>query len=840
MTVSTINVTSGPYAGNDIADTFNYTFLAIDKTNLSVYETDDTGTEVLLTLDVDYTVNTFGVDGGGTITRTAGPLPTGYTWYIVSNYVFTQLVAFTSQGAFFPDIHEEAFDKLTLLLQQLEFIQGRSPVMNPGYFGPLPINIENPIAGNVLRWSSGLDELVNYNLDLNPKMGDSYGGTLPITIDDPVAGYALRWSGDLTRLENYRLDTHPRLSDSYAGTLPIEIDDPIAGYALRWSGDLTRLENYKLDTHPRLSDSYAGSLPITIDDPIAGQVLRWSGDLTRLENYDIDTLVSSKAVASYDTLADAIADPSVNLVPACSLKERVAGTGGGAIWDVVDSGTVTPNGIYVIASTAVPAYTFVHRGPYTSASLGLTATPSVIDLRSVVPKDGDHASITVGGFSYDYVFDPLSSQSDNGATCLQAGAAPGRWQLVSTIVPNNFTVTVGAGGDFSTVGSALGYLSQYRSRDRFTATISLLTGFVMAEQVLIDTIDYGWVSVTSVDPTVTVTRSALTLDFYGRYPLFGAALSGVTPGINANFSFDASGTSTDRAFLYCVDGGKGVVGAARGCVNAPFGLVTKGVGSHINAEGSTVENSLDTNVFADMGSAIHIAGGNFSNAVSRNIHATQSSLVAADSVVATGAETNVLASSGGKVNVQNANLTGASNTGISAVDSGFVVGFDADISNSAEVGLRSKLHSVVNIKNANASNCGTAIEALSGGSVYAESIRAFDCGRGVECYGAMVDVNSGDLRTTATLGVLISGIACDIGARVLAHSCSVTTPLGVPGLRVFKGSSVDFTNGSCSLTGSSDPGGIEVSSGSVISAIASFSTPNVTPNTISANGIIYK
>jgi len=118
MTVNTTNITSGPYAGNDVADTFDYTFRVEDKTQLSVYETNSLGVKTTLTVDVDYTVAGIGVDGGGTITRTAGALPTGYTWYIRSNYIENQLTDFASQGGFFPQVHEKQMDHLTFLVQQ--------------------------------------------------------------------------------------------------------------------------------------------------------------------------------------------------------------------------------------------------------------------------------------------------------------------------------------------------------------------------------------------------------------------------------------------------------------------------------------------------------------------------------------------------------------------------------------------------------------------------------------------------------------------------------------------------------------------------------------------------
>jgi hypothetical protein len=119
MTVNTLNITSGPYTGNGLSDTYSYTFRVSDKTQLSVYETDNLGVQTLLVVDTDYTVNDVGVDAGGTIVRVAGNLPADYQWYIRSNYIENQLTDFSSQGGFFPDVHEAQMDHLTYLIQQL-------------------------------------------------------------------------------------------------------------------------------------------------------------------------------------------------------------------------------------------------------------------------------------------------------------------------------------------------------------------------------------------------------------------------------------------------------------------------------------------------------------------------------------------------------------------------------------------------------------------------------------------------------------------------------------------------------------------------------------------------
>lgn len=126
MTVNTTTITSGPFVGNGIADTFSYTFKVDDKDQLRVYETTDLGVQTLLVVDTDYTVAGIGNDGGGILTRVAGALPVDFEWFIRSNYKETQLTAFDSQGAFFPELHENAMDKLTFLIQQILDTNDRS------------------------------------------------------------------------------------------------------------------------------------------------------------------------------------------------------------------------------------------------------------------------------------------------------------------------------------------------------------------------------------------------------------------------------------------------------------------------------------------------------------------------------------------------------------------------------------------------------------------------------------------------------------------------------------------------------------------------------------------
>jgi len=163
MTVSTTNITSGPYVGNNVAVSFSYTFRLDLDTQVNVYETDLTGLVTLLTLGTDYTVAGLGSDIGGLITRVAGALPTGFTWYIRSNRNDTQDVVFSSQGGFFPVVHESAMDNLTFLVQQLRDTLTRSVRLTDSDPTPITSFIPADRTNKVIGFGA-TDELQMYDL----------------------------------------------------------------------------------------------------------------------------------------------------------------------------------------------------------------------------------------------------------------------------------------------------------------------------------------------------------------------------------------------------------------------------------------------------------------------------------------------------------------------------------------------------------------------------------------------------------------------------------------------------------------------------------------------------
>lgn len=165
MTVNTTKITSGPYEGNDVADTFSYTFRISEKSELRVLVTDLEGVQTVLTVDTDYTVAGVGNDSGGTVTLTAGPLAAGYEIFFRSDYKQTQLTAFSSQGAFFPELHEDAVDKLTFLIQQLSYSISRSVRVDEDFpDDELNLVLPSPVAGFSLGWSDDAKSLVNIDI----------------------------------------------------------------------------------------------------------------------------------------------------------------------------------------------------------------------------------------------------------------------------------------------------------------------------------------------------------------------------------------------------------------------------------------------------------------------------------------------------------------------------------------------------------------------------------------------------------------------------------------------------------------------------------------------------
>jgi hypothetical protein len=222
-------------------------------------------------------------------------------------------------------------------------------------------------------------------------------------------------------------------------------------------------------------------------------------------------------------------------------------------------------------------------------------------------------------------------------------------------------VTVGTDGDYPTINAALEYLSKLQPVYDFagiTATINLLTGFTMAEQVLVRGLDMGWVTITGADGETTITNTALTTDFtaadYGfdSYPAFGVSKGGVLPRIDQLFRFDVANVGGNKHGIMAIGAGSSAdVLAGAGVNDAGTNGIYAAYGSTINASLADASGAGSYGIFAYRGSTINAYAADASSAGTNGIYASRGSTVNAEGADGSGAGANgIYATRGSTIN----------------------------------------------------------------------------------------------------------------------------------------------------------------------------------------------
>lgn len=188
----------------------------------------------------------------------------------------------------------------------------------------------------------------------------------------------------------------------------------------------------------------------------------------------------------------------------------------------------------------------------------------------------------------DARLDAVELTISNGASAISATRKDG---VVSNIqdaldfkININTNFNVGVGGDFPTINSALLALSkmgkpQYLSGG-LTVTLTLLSGFVLAEQVIIDKQDFGYVLILSQDAQVRIDHTVIaagqvltTLD--STAPAFGGRNYAILPVIGCLFYYDSNSVARDGVAVHFdsqarLMPGSGILNCRRG-VQALYG-----------------------------------------------------------------------------------------------------------------------------------------------------------------------------------------------------------------------------------------------------------------------------
>ncbi|MGT3868939.1 phage tail protein [Escherichia coli] len=144
MTVST-EVDHNEYTGNGVTTTFPYKFRIFKKSDLVVQVVDINENINVLVLDTDYIVTGAGGYSGGNVILSKA-LANGHQISISRELPATQETDLRNQGKFFAEVHEDAFDKLTMLIQQcFSFLRLslRKPSFIANYYDALNNRIRN-------------------------------------------------------------------------------------------------------------------------------------------------------------------------------------------------------------------------------------------------------------------------------------------------------------------------------------------------------------------------------------------------------------------------------------------------------------------------------------------------------------------------------------------------------------------------------------------------------------------------------------------------------------------------------------------------------------------------
>lgn len=113
------------YLGTGLVTTYSYSFRIFAESHLLVTQRTSAGVESTLVLNTDYTVTGEGDSTGGTIVLSTA-LEADAALTIRRVLPLTQPTDIRNQGSFFPETHEDAFDRGVMMIQQQQDVLDRS------------------------------------------------------------------------------------------------------------------------------------------------------------------------------------------------------------------------------------------------------------------------------------------------------------------------------------------------------------------------------------------------------------------------------------------------------------------------------------------------------------------------------------------------------------------------------------------------------------------------------------------------------------------------------------------------------------------------------------------
>jgi len=380
----------------------------------------------------------------------------------------------------------------------------------------------------------------------------------------------------------------------------------------------------------------------------------------------------------------------------------------------------------------------------------------------------------------------------------------------------DLSVTVGSGGEYETINEALYQLSRLKplyKNDGFTAEISLLSGFVMEEQVLVRGVDFSWITITSADAEVPVDASAITTELIPEdniTPIIGGADNARLPIIGVLFAYPDQGDDyadspmdgiavvNDSTVVFKPGAGvkrprnglKVLYGSSATCYmpgltqgggGTGAGLVTGVDFSYATARALHVAYGSTANLAR---SQLHHSAGDYGAYIiwgshvdlyQSQIHDTTNgnAITCRDGSTANMRETNVARSRRGYHALHNSRINARSHTspsdlaimwvgdaakdctqyGVLASYNSQIDAAELDVSGSV-IGVRASHTSTISFTSGVAENCTTiAVNAESGGTVNAANVSADNSGTGfLATMGATINADTSSANSATTDG----------------------------------------------------------------------------------------
>lgn len=164
------------YTGNGSTNIYDFTFKILTTAGLTVKVRNPETLELTtLTLDEDYTVTGAGSSSGGTVellSQTVDWLDNDNNlevdWKLLIEGATPQVqdTDIRNQGQYYPNLHEQAFDRMTMILQELAYKIRRAPLLSL-FSSVADVVFPEPSPGKAVIWNATGDGLENSTTDIN-------------------------------------------------------------------------------------------------------------------------------------------------------------------------------------------------------------------------------------------------------------------------------------------------------------------------------------------------------------------------------------------------------------------------------------------------------------------------------------------------------------------------------------------------------------------------------------------------------------------------------------------------------------------------------------------------